>query len=381
MAAIFRSLRRSLKSNSRSSNERGVMNPNMGKTRLAPRKRSMKLNALFAIAVLLAASNLFAQDFASFPQYVPEEQVAGTLTVWGADGMVNLHKLWEDGFHKFQPNIRFDDHLYSTATGIGGLYAGHGDLAYMGRDIWFIEGLGFSKTFGYDPTRIVAATGAYDVEGKTFPMIVFVHKDNPLKHLTLRQLDAIFGTERKLGAAKNIRTWGDLGLGGEWADKPIHLYAYGNNSGFGIFFSDATMGGSTLCNCDIHQYDNINDAKGKIITQAGRQIIDALAADKYGLAYSGIRYATQDVRPVAIAVREGTPYVEPTRENLINRTYPLLRDIPIYINRAPSKPIEPKVREFLAYILSREGQQAISREGDYLPLTPDVVQQQRKLLK
>lgn len=341
----------------------------------------MKLNTRFTVFVVLAASASFAQDFASFPRYVPEGQVKGTLSVWGADGMVNLSRFWEEGFRKYQPGIQFEDHLYSTATGIGGLYAGHGDLAYMGRDIWFIEGLGFSKTFGYDPTRIVAATGAYDVEGKTFPMIVFVHKDNPLKQLTLPQLDAIFGTERKLGLSKNIRTWGDLGLVGEWANKPIHLYGYANDSGFGIFFSAAAMGGSTRWNCDIHQFDNINDAKGKTITQAGRQIVDALAADEYGLAYSGIRYATPNVRPVALSLREGTAFIEPTRENLINRTYPLLRDIPIYINRAPGKPIEPKVREFLAYILSREGQQAIGREGDYLPLTPDLLEQQRKLLK
>ena len=341
----------------------------------------MKLTALFAACVVVAATPLPAQNFASFPQYAPAEQVKGTLTVWGADGMVNLEKLWEEGFHKYQPEIQFEDHLYSTATGIGGLYAGHGDLAYMGRDSWFIENLGFNKTFGYDPTRIVAATGAYDVEGKTFPMIVFVHKDNPLKQLTLRQLDAIFGTERKLGAPKNIRTWGDLGLSGDWADKPIHLYAYANDSGFGIFFSAAAMGGSNRWSCGIHQFDNVNDAKGKTIVQAGRQIVDALAADKYGLAYAGIRYATSSVRPIAIGVREGAPYVEPTRENLINRTYPLLRDIPIYINRAPGKPIDPKVREFLAYILSREGQQAITREGDYVPLTPEVIEQQRKLLK
>jgi phosphate transport system substrate-binding protein len=341
----------------------------------------MKLSALFTVCVLLAASPMSAQDFAPFPPYVAAEHVQGTLSVWGADGMANLEKLWEQGFHQYQPDIHFDDHLYSTATAIGGLYAGHGDLAYMGRDMWFVEGLGFSKTFGYDPTRIVAATGAYDVEGKTFPMIIFVNKDNPLKQLTLPQLDAIFGTERKLGAAKNIRKWGDLGLTGEWADKPIHLYGYANNSGFGIFFSAATMGSSTLWNCDVHQFDNVTDAQGKTITQAGRQIVTALAADKYGLAYAGIRYATQDVRPLAIAVREGTPYIEPTRENVINRTYPLLRDIPIYINRPPGKPIEPKVREFLTYILSREGQQAIAREGDYLPLTPTFIEQQRQLLK
>ncbi len=341
----------------------------------------MKLAPLLSLSIVLAAAAAAAQNFASFPQYTPADTVSGTLVVWGNDGMTDLQKLWEDGFHKYQPGIKFEDHLYSTAAGIGGLYAGHADLAYMGRDSLPTENLGFTKTFGYNPTRFVATTGAYDVEGKTFPMVVFVNKDNPLKGLTLQQLDAIFGTERKLGAPKNIRAWGDLGLTGEWADKPIHLYAYANDSGFGIFFSDAAMGGSSKWNCDIHQFENINDANGKTQTQAGRRVVTALAQDKYGLAYSGIRYITSSVKPVPIALKAGTPYIAPTRANVLNRTYPLLRDIPIYINRAPGKPIDPKVREFLAYILSREGQEAISREGDYLPLTIELVQQQREMLK
>ncbi|WP_263366256.1 PstS family phosphate ABC transporter substrate-binding protein [Edaphobacter bradus] len=341
----------------------------------------MKLTSLLSIFVVLAAAAASAQDLTSFPQYTPHVKVSGTLVVWGNDGMVALAKRWEDGFHKYQPDIRFEDHLYSTAAAIGGLYAGHADLAYMGRDIWPVESLGFSKTFGYAPTRFVAATGAYDVEGKTFPMVVFVNKDNPLKGLTLPQLDAIFGTERKLGAPINIQKWGDLGLAGDWADKPIHLYGYASDSGFGVFFSAATMGGSSSWNCGIHQFDNIYDSTGKTITPAGRRSLIALAADKYGLAYSGIRYLTSDVRPIPIATREGAPYIAPTRENVVNRTYPLLRDIPIYINRAPGKPIDPKVSEFLSYILSREGQEAISQEGDYLPLTVDLVQQQREILK
>ena len=341
----------------------------------------MKLTTVLSFAAVLAAVSTSAQDFAAFPQYVPGAQIAGTLIVWGNDGMVDLQKRWEDGFRKYQPGIEFDDHLYSTATGIGGLYAGHADLAYMGRDSWQVENLGFTKTFGYDPTRFVATTGAYDVEGKTFPMVVFVNKDNPLKGLTLQQLDAVFGTERRLGAPKNIRTWGDLGLTGDWADKPIHLYAYTNDSGFGVFFSAAAMAGSTRWNCDIQQFDNIMDSAGKTITPAGKRIVTALAQDKYGLAYSGIRYATSEVRPLFIAASADAPYIAPTRENTVNRTYPLIRDIPIYINRAPGRPIDPKVREFLSYIFSREGQEAVSHEGDYLPLTVDLVKQQRELLK
>jgi phosphate transport system substrate-binding protein len=341
----------------------------------------MKLTAAISLATILSAASACAQDFAAFPKYEPVAHVSGTLTVWGNDGMATLQKLWEEDFRRYQPGIQFDDHLYSTAAGIGGLYAGHADLAYMGRDIWQVENLGFTKTFGYDPTRFVATTGAYDVEGKTFPMVVFVNKENPLKGLTLQQLDALFGTERKLGAPKSIRTWGDLGLTGEWADKPIHLYAYANDSGFGVFFSAAAMGGSTRWACDIHQFDNITDSAGKTITPAGKRILTALAQDKYGLAYSGIRYSTSDVRPLPIAARPDTPFVAPTRENTVNCMYPLVRDIPIYINRAPGKAIDPKVREFLSYILSREGQEAVRHEGDYLPLTVEVVQQQRELLK
>src|SRR5215469_11378905 len=107
----------------------------------------MRLTGLLSISAILAVPVLLAQDFTTFPKYIPAEQVTGTITIWGNDGMVNLSRLWEDGFHKYHPNIKFDDHLFSTATGIGGLYAGHGDLAYMGRDMWFVEGLGFSKTF------------------------------------------------------------------------------------------------------------------------------------------------------------------------------------------------------------------------------------------
>jgi len=220
---------------------------------------------------------------------------------------------------------------------------------------------------------VVAATGAYDAEGKTFPMVVFVNKVNPLSQLTLAQVDAVFGAEHKLGAGKNLRKWGDLGLTGEWANKPIHVYGYFNDSGFGVFFSQAAMGGSNRWNCDIHQFDNITGADGKVTAQGGRRSLTALAADKYGIAYSGIRYATSDVKALGLAVKDGGPYIAPTKANVANRAYPLIRDIPIYFNRPPGKDIQPKVREFLLYILSREGQEDVAREGDFLPLTAEMV--------
>jgi phosphate transport system substrate-binding protein len=250
----------------------------------------------------------------------------------------------------------------------------------MGREISHYEQVGFRRIFRYEPLSITVTTGSYDVEGKTFPMVIFVHKDNPIAKLTLAQLDAIFGSERRNGAPKNIQTWGDLGLKGEWADKTIHLYGYSIDSAYAAFFSQAALNGSVKWNCDRFQgFDNVAGADGKTV-QAGDQSVKALAHDRYGIAYSGIRYKNADVRPLALAVHEGGPYVEPTKENTINRSYPLIRDITMWINRAPGKPVAPAVKEFLRYILSREGQQDVVREGDYLWLPADVVREQLRKL-
>jgi phosphate transport system substrate-binding protein len=82
-----------------------------------------------------------------------------------------------------------------------------------------------------------------------------------------------------------------------------------------------------------------------------------------------------------LAARDGGPYIEPSRENFQNRTYPLTRSIYIYLNRKPGQALDPKVKEFLRYVLSREGQEAVERAGKYLPLTADVAREQLKKLE
>lgn len=338
-----------------------------------------RLLKVWAVAVL-AVTSASAQTLNELPRYKPEQIVSGTLRSWGNDTEEKLMGYWQEGFRKYHPEVKFSNNLVSTAIALPGLMADRADLGVMGREISHYEQVGFRRIFRYEPLSITVTTGSYDVEGKTFPMVIFVHKDNPITRLTLAQLDAIFGSERRNGAPKNIQTWGDLGLKGEWADKAIHLYGYSIDSAYAAFFSQAALNGSVKWNCDRFQgFDNIAGADGKTV-QAGDQSVKALAHDRYGIAYSGIRYKNADVRPLALALHEGGPYVEPTRENTINRSYPLIRDITMWINRAPGKPVAPAVKEFLRYILSREGQQDVVREGDYLRLPADVVREQLRKL-
>src|SRR5262249_51329351 len=199
-----------------------------------------------------------------------------------------------------------------------------------------------------------------DIRNMDFALNVFVHKDNPLARLTMTQVDAIFGSEHRRGT-KNIRTWGELGLTGKWQDKPIHVYGFPVRRGFAIFFQDAAIGGSHKWNCDLKEFADLKQPDGSLL-DGGQRILDALAADRYGIAYSNLRYANPQVKPLALAATDGGPYYEATKENLIARRYPLTRFITTFINRPPGKPVDPKVKEFLRYILSREGQQDILRD-------------------
>ena len=321
------------------------------------------------------------QQINSMPQYKPEQQVSGTIRSWGDEQLVDLMKTWEEGFQKYQPDVKFYDFLKSSAAAIGPLYSGVADLGFMGREIYPVELIGFQRVFLYKPTGIDFMTGSYDAESKTFPMMLFVNKANPLKEITMQQLDAIFGVERKLGAKENLRTWGQLGLTGEWANKPIHPMGYAIDSGFAFFFGLSALGGGLKWNPDFRAFDPIRGPDGKTIVP-GRLSLEALSRDPYAIDYSNVRYVTPDlkVKALAVAKDEKGPYVAPTRSNVQNGSYPLTRAMTVWLNRAPGKPIDPKVREFLRYILSREGQATVANT-DFLPLTPNRVEEELRKLE
>jgi phosphate transport system substrate-binding protein len=214
-----------------------------------------------------------------------------------------------------------------------------------------------------------------------------VHKDNPLARLTLKELDGIYGDARTggwqaiewveataRGKDANIRTWGQLGLTGEWADKPIHVYGPpGLYPGGVSYFQTRVMGGADTWNEALREYDDRN------------AMLKALASDRYGIAYAALAYATPQVKPLALAETAAGPYVAPTRATVADRSYPLTRSAYIYV--APDTAtgdranLDPKLREFLRYVLSSEGQMEVVREGDYLPLADAVAENQRAKLR
>ena len=345
-------------------------------------KRLLAVSAL----ITLATPGIYSQqwDLSELPQYRPEQKVSGTIRLWGhgslkRDFMGRLVKYWQEGFARHQPEIQFEYKMYGTASSIGALYAGVGDLAIRGEEIYPFEIAAFERVLHYPPLGIEIATGSLDVQNMDYAQIVFVHKDNPISKLTLAQLDAIFGYEHRRGLS-NIRTWGPLGLKGEWADQSIHVYGWRIDDDFSTFLQNAVLEGSHKWNCDLKEFARITKPDGSVY-DSGQQILDALATDRYGIGVSNLRYVNPQVKPLALALRDGGPYYAATKENLIERKYPLTRVIPAFINRAPGKPVDPKVKEFLRYILSREGQEDIVRDGGYLPLSREAILEQLKKLE
>src|SRR6266496_797306 len=329
---------------------------------------------LVLVVFALASVCVCAQKANSLPHYQAGQRMSGTIRIWGNDRMETLMKYWQEGFRKDQPNVRFDTNLIGTGTGMAGLYTSVADVAVMGRDATPSEIMAFEWVFRYKPLGVEVATGSLDVPGKGFAVAVFVNKDNPLSKLTLAQLDAIFGSEHLRGP-RNIRTWGDLGLTGGWKDKPINPYGYDTETNTGSFFKRLVFNGSDKWNCDLKEFADLTKPNGAL-SDASDQILGALAHDRYGIAYANLRYANRLVKSIALAPTDDAPYYEPIKLNLIQRKYLLTRGASIYINREPGKPINPTVKEFLRYILSQEGQQAVAREGDFLPLSEETVREQ-----
>lgn len=300
------------------------------------------------------------------------------MRIWGhgsrgANYAGSLLGMWNSDFTRLHPGARIDVSLSGDSAAIGGLYTGAADVALMGREIWPIELEGFEQAAGHQPLEISVMTGSLDVARHSFALVIYVHKDNPLSRFTLTQVDAIFGADHRRGAA-NIRTWGDLGLRGEWAAHAIHLYGFAIQQDFSQFFQQAVMGGSKKWNCNLHEFRD----RGSV--DAGQQILDALAQDRYGIAISSMAYRNQNTRVMALAAH-GDDYVIPTRETVMARQYALTRPVSMVVNRDPGAPLDSRIKEYLSFVLSREGQRRVAQDGGYLPLPEAIAEQERKKLQ
>jgi len=328
-------------------------------------------------------------DLDSLPPYTPESQVTGPIRIWGNDVLTRgrLLEYWTAGFRRFQPGALLDFHLASSAVALPSLVTGVADIG-IGRHIMFMEQLGFERTYGYAPLELEALNGAYDVLGWNPAWVIVLNRNNPLSRLTVQQLDGIFGAERNggwvgttwhpefaRGPDQNIRTWGQLGLTGAWRDRPIHVYSMPFQYDPSNTFDRLVIKGSDKWNERIQQFPQYVGPDGKLVIGA-QVLVGEIGRDPLGIGWSALGYVTPATKAVAIALTAHDPFIAPTIEHVQDRSYYFHNTNYFYVNRAPGKPLEPKVREFLRYLLSREGQAAVVRDGKILPLTGPVVQEQ-----
>lgn len=334
-------------------------------------------------------------DLSALPEYRPETSVSGVIRQKGVNYIADsgLVDVWEAGFRRHHPDVTFDDDLKSSILAIPALYTGVADLAPMGRQFTWDELTAYQRERDAMPLEITFASGSYDVTGWTYALGVFVHRDNPITSLTFKQLDGIFGAGRTGGwdgliwekdrgrpDADNIRTWDRLGLDGEWAGKPISVYGFNLKFHFPDEFAKKVFRGGDKWTESLREYANEATPDGSGLILAAEKFMADLSKDPYGIAYGSIRDCTPETKPVALSATDDGPFVDLTIDTVQDRTYPLTRDVYYYLNREPGRPLEPKLREFLRYVLSREGQEAVQRDGKYLPLTAEAAEQQRRKL-
>jgi len=286
-----------------------------------------------------------------FKPYEKQQGVSGSIKSVGSDSMNNLMTFWLEGLKKEYPSVTTEVEGKGSSSAPPALISGTAHFGPMSRPMKDSEIAEFEKSKGYKPTALPTAI---DVLG------VYVHKDNPIASLTVQQVDAIFSKSRKAGGGKDIVTWGDLGLTGEWAAKPIQIYGRNSASGtYGFFKEHVLLNG---------------DFKDSVKEQPGSSaVVQAVATDKFGIGYSGIGYKTADVKAVPLAANTGEAPVEATAKNGIDGTYPLTRDLLVYMDYKPGSTLDPLRREFVRFVYSRDGQEGVVKDG-YIPATQSMAE-------
>lgn len=294
------------------------------------------------------------------------------LDIVGSDTMDELVVGWAKLYRKQFRFVSVTEDLRASGAGSPGLVAGKADLAPVAREMFPAEIKAFVDKFGYEPTPIKVASGSVGSLGKTAASVILVEKDNPIDCLSLPQLDAIYSKTRKLGY-KDVKTWGDLGAKGEWASRPIHLYGLKPVNGIEQYFKLVAMN-------DGEYKENIEWAKSKGLTHAFTVVAQDMGKKPGGLTYAMLANVTPNVKVLKLSWKDGDTCYEPTVENVYAHKYPFSRFVYMYVNKAPGKPLEPKVKEFLKLVLSKEGQQVVADERVFIPLQPEVVKEELKKL-
>jgi phosphate transport system substrate-binding protein len=284
--------------------------------------------------------------------YAKSAGVTGNLNSIGSDTLNNVMALWAEGFKSVYPSVNIQVEGKGSATAPPALIEGTAQLGPMSREMKAAESDEFEKRYSYKPAVFRVAIDS---------LAVFVHKDNPIKGLTLQQVDSIFSSTFKSGG-KDITKWGEVGLTGSWVSKPISLYGRNSASGtYGYFKEHALAKG---------------DYKATVKEQPGSSsVVQSVGTDLAGIGYSGIGYKTSEVRSVPLAAKGGGKFIEANYANCLSGDYPMARFLFIYVNKKPGQPLGKLTDEFLKFVLSKEGQQVVVKDG-YFPLPAELVDEE-----
>ncbi len=308
----------------------------------------IKATVLTAAVALSASASAAGIDPAT-PTYKKASGVSGNVSSVGSDTLANLMTLWAEDFKKIYPNVNVQIQAAGSSTAPPALSEGTSNLGPMSRKMKSKEIAAFEKKYGYKPTAIPVAIDA---------LAVYVNKDNPVKGMTIKQVDAIFSSTRKCGGAKNITNWGGLDLTGAWKNRDIQIYGRNSVSGtYGYFKKKA------LCKGDYK--NNVNEQPGSA------SVVQSVTTSINGIGYSGIGYKTSGVKAIPLS-KKGGDFVEATSANAVKGTYPLSRFLYVYVNKAPNKALAPLEREFLTMVMSKRGQEVVVKDG-YIPLPAKVI--------
>lgn len=331
------------------------------KASLRPRREALthSLVAIFSGLLSLAAAQAIANNKVDpeLSQYTKVRGVAGSMSSTGSDSLANLMSLWAEQFMRFYPGVTIQVKAAGSSTAPPALAEGMVSFGPMSRKMEENERLAFEQNFGYPATAVVVAIDA---------LAVYVHKDNPIDSLSLRQLDAIFSSNRSCsgGAGKVIESWGQLGLPNSWQRRDIQMF--GRNSASGTYGYFKTR---VLCGGDFGT--TVNEQPGSA------SVVQAVGTTINAIGYSGMGYRTASVRPVAVG--DNGNYFEASAENAVAGVYPLSRYLYIYLNKPPDKPLPAVEREFIRFVLSRQGQKVVLKDG-YISLPAAMAQKQRSIL-
>jgi phosphate transport system substrate-binding protein len=307
-------------------------------------KKSVLAAAVVALSLPVVSHAQVKVDPA-LPAYTPVSGVSGNLKSLGSDTLNNLMTLWAEGFNAMYPNVKIEIEGKGSSTAPAALIAGTAHFGPMSRPMKAKEEDDFEKKYGYKPLAVRSAIDA---------LALYVHKDNPITCLSLQQVDAIFSKTRNGGLNQDIKTWGDVGLTGEWGTRPISLYGRNSASGtYGYFKEVALFNG---------------DYKDEVKEQPGSStVVQGVASDIGGMGYSGVGYKTADVKFVQVKATPDGECFEPNAEHAGSGDYPISRFLYIYVNKNPNQKLDPLRGEFIRFIYSKQGQEAVVKDG-YFPV-------------